>query len=66
MVGCLKTDALSSSRKFQKTLQVRNECLTRKPNGIVLDACVVKWDGYERLERVRDVYDRVRRAGVDG
>ena len=51
---------------FKKTLQVRNECLTRKPNGIVLDACVVKWDGYERLERVRDVYDRVRRAGVDG
>lgn len=46
---------------------VRNQCMSRNwETGGVVDNCVIKWDGYERLERVRDLYQRVRKANVPG
>ena len=45
---------------------IRNQCMSRSPDGGIVDNCMLKWDGLERLERVRDVYDRVRREGIEG
>lgn len=44
-----------------------NECLTRDwTTGLPRDFCIVKWDGYERLMRVQDLYLKILKDGVQG
>jgi len=44
-----------------------NQCLTRDwTTGDPRDFCIIKWDGYERLKRVQDLYETVRNDNIEG
>jgi len=44
-----------------------NQCLTLDwTTGQPRDFCVVKWDGYERLSRVQDLYVKILQDNVEG
>jgi hypothetical protein len=46
---------------------VRNQCMSRNwETGGVVDNCVIKWDGYERLERVRALYEKAHADNIPG
>jgi hypothetical protein len=45
----------------------RNECLTRHwETGGIVDICILKWDAYERMKRVKAAYADIRKDGVVG
>ena len=50
----------------------RNQCLTkhrgeRDPTRLQhVDICIIKWDGFERLERIAQLYAKIRLQGVPG
>lgn len=46
---------------------IANRCLMRDwTTGDRKDFCIIKWDGHERLMRVKDLYEKILREGVEG
>jgi len=63
------THASAYDVKLQSNLvpAISNQCLTRDwTTGAPRDFCIVKWDGYERLMRLQDLYLKIVQDGVEG
>merc|ERR1719201_491001 len=68
LLGGLTHEAYTDPTRGGTTdYQKRNQCLTRDwSTGGTIDACILKWDAYERMKRVQQAYEDVRENGVAG
>jgi hypothetical protein len=68
LLGGLTHEAYTDPTRGGTTdYQVRNQCLTRDwSTGGTVDACILKWDAYERMKRVQAAYEDIRQNGVAG
>jgi hypothetical protein len=68
LLGGLTHEAYTDPTRGGTTdYQKRNQCLTRDwSTGGTVDACILKWDAYERMKRVQQAYEDVRENGVAG
>jgi hypothetical protein len=68
LLGGLTHEAYTDPTRGGTTdYQKRNQCLTRDwSTGGTVDACILKWDAYERMKRVEQAYKDVQENGVAG
>jgi hypothetical protein len=68
LLGGLTHEAYTDPERGGTTdYQKRNQCLTRDwSTGGTVDACILKWDAYERMQRVQQAYEDIRGNGVQG
>jgi hypothetical protein len=68
LLGGLSHEAYTDPGRGGTTdYQKRNQCLTRDwSTGGTVDACILKWDAYERMKRVQQAYEDIRGNGVEG
>merc|ERR1719420_2573389 len=68
LLGGLTHEAyIDPTRGGTTDYQKRNQCLTRDwSTGGTVDACILKWDAYERMKRVEQAYKDVQENGVPG